>query len=166
MPTGKYIRKKGPRYPLKVRFEKHIQIEPMTGCSLWTGSSDAIYGYGQLRVKGRNKRATHIAYELYIGPIPEGLNVLHKCDTPACCNPRDLYAGTDTDNMQDCVRRGRLRPGHFLGTDHPMHKLTDKEVLQIRKDERRPFKIIAKDYGVTDNMISKIIRKVYWKHLA
>ncbi|MCX6644531.1 MAG: HNH endonuclease signature motif containing protein, partial [Candidatus Bathyarchaeota archaeon] len=52
------------------------------------------------------------AYKSFIGEIPNGLFILHKCDNPKCVNPEHLYAGTQKDNMQD-----RLKSGNYANVN-------------------------------------------------
>lgn len=54
-------------------------------------------------------RANRVAWILTHGEIPDGLIILHRCDNPPCCNPRHLKPGTQRDNTEDKMRRGRGR---------------------------------------------------------
>ena len=80
-----------------------MELSP-TGCWLYGGKTDR---YGHVYVRGKIMVAHRVAYELVKGEIPEGMLVCHKCDVPGCCNPDHLWIGTDKDNMQDMVRKGR-----------------------------------------------------------
>lgn len=93
---------------VSTRLDENTQPEPTTGCMLWIRSTDTN-GYGMLCVDGRKRKAHRVAWELANGPIPAGLHVLHRCDTPACVNPAHLFLGTHTDNMRDCSAKGRTR---------------------------------------------------------
>jgi hypothetical protein len=147
---------------LKDRFEKHISMEPMTGCWLWTGYSDKD-GYGNIFVeKGKSARAPRVSYELYIGPIPEGLFPCHYCDTPACCSPYHLFAGTNLDNIRDCMKKGRR--ASKKGEHNNNAKLTDEQVRAIIEDPR-PRKVIAEEYRVTHSLICYIKRGKIWTHI-
>lgn len=76
-------------------------------CQVWTGYVMQRTGYGRIFLNGVARGVHRVVYELVHGPIPSGCYVLHKCDTPACCEPKHLFAGTQLDNMQDCSRKGR-----------------------------------------------------------
>lgn len=94
------------RVPAAVRFWRHVKKSD--GCWLWTASKTAL-GYGQLGAPERssNYLAHRLSYEINVGPIPDRMCVLHRCDTPACVNPAHLFLGTKRDNSRDMEAKGR-----------------------------------------------------------
>lgn len=84
MPMGVY-----PRKPLAVRFWAKVDRRDDDECWEWTGSRVAR-GYGHFAVDGRYPHAHRVAYELVVGPIPEGMQLDHLCRNPACVNPAHL----------------------------------------------------------------------------
>jgi hypothetical protein len=86
------------------RFEEKYIAEPMSGCWLWIGCMDAK-GYG--RFKSNNKRADGAyrwAYEHFVGPVPDGLQLDHLCRVRCCVNPAHLEVVTQAEN----IRRGEV----------------------------------------------------------
>ena len=78
---------------------------PFKGCILQSG-------YGSFWFRGGPVRAHRFAYvSFHQRNIPDGLQVLHRCDNPKCCNPYHLFLGTPSDNMMDMVAKGRGRNG-------------------------------------------------------
>lgn len=81
---------------LEERFWPKVDRNP-DGCWLWTAGVDG-HGYGQIHFKGRHRRAHRIAYELAVGPIPEGLVINHLCCTPRCVRPDHLETVSVAEN--------------------------------------------------------------------
>lgn len=99
------------------RFHAKYQVATDSGCWLWTGAK--THGYGEVSYKhSKRLRAHRISWTIHHGKIPDGLCVLHKCDTPLCVNPEHLFLGTQADNLKDCYEKGRMRgwikPGQVL----------------------------------------------------
>ena len=80
--------------------------EEANGCLLWTGGKSSN-GYGQIWADGKMVSTHRAAYLTWIGEIPEGMKVLHTCDTHNCIAPDHLFLGTQLDNMNDMIEKGR-----------------------------------------------------------
>lgn len=112
-------------------------------------------GYGTICYEGKIIYATHrLAYNIAHGPIPDGIQILHTCDNPPCCNEKHLILGTNLDNVQDMInkRRGTL-------------KLTEHQIELIRGDLRKQ-RLIAADFGVDQSLISLIKSGKRWSFMA
>ena len=104
------------------------------GHLLWGGAADE-QGYGFLSVKNKVHRVTRVVWEIVYGPIPEGLYVLHICNTRSCVRPVHLYLGTQSDNMQDRVRDGndsQANQTHCING----HEFTADNTYHIRQATR------------------------------
>lgn len=132
-------------------------------CLLWKGSL-ATQGYGRLKLGGKAVYAHRAAYEEWVGPIPDGMLVLHSCDVRGCINPLHLSVGTHRDNMSDMVRKGRS-PRSRGERNGGGRKLTESQVVRILRDPRKR-KEIAADYGVSVRMIGKIRARKLWAHIT
>lgn len=93
--------------PLPERIRAKVQING-DGCWVWTGTICRM-GYGQINVPKNHTRAAHrVAYEVFVGPIPEGLTLDHLCYNTACVNPAHLEPVTSAENN----RRANARITH------------------------------------------------------
>lgn len=102
------------RTPTLDRFWGNVQKSE--GCWNWTGfrrtKKDA---YGGFKYEGKHWLSHRLAYHLLVGPIPEGMHLLHRCDNQSCCNPEHLFIGTNQDNVDDKMQKRR----HFMSNrDH------------------------------------------------
>lgn len=109
---------------LLYRILDNVEIIPEAGCWIWTGATDP-QGYGQMATSfGRAPAKAHReSYEFFVGAIPEGMILRHKCDVPCCINPHHLEPGTYKDNSADMVKRGRMNPASIfnLRPGRPLH---------------------------------------------
>lgn len=140
---------------IEEKFNKHVTKHDANKCWDWKGAI-CKDGYGKLYDAGNWRRAHRISYKLFIGPIPEGFLVCHRCDNRICVNPAHLFIGTDEDNMIDKVKKGRHS-----------YKLFEKDILEIRKrcSEGGVKTELAKEFGVTAGYIGHIAHRRLWKHI-
>lgn len=152
-----------PKRDIKERFEEKFEKDEVSGCWNWTASKHK-QGYGWFRLNKKMQMAHRISYQLYIGSIKEGLLVCHHCDNPRCVNPGHLFLGTDTDNVQDCVKKGRNRYGDNAGEKHGLSKLTDEQVSAIRTmwSNGAHGVDLAKEFSVSQANISLIVHHRRW----
>lgn len=89
------------------RIIRGMRLEPETGCWVWKNNKDRD-SYGRVRIGGRKTTGAHrLSYITFVGQIPNGMRVLHKCDNPSCVNPEHLFLGTHSDNMRDMYNKRR-----------------------------------------------------------
>lgn len=120
------------------------------GCWVWTGALQRD-GYAHFTNAAQKTISAHrFSYELHVGPIPEGMDLLHSCDTRSCINPEHLRPGTHHENMMEMIHKGR----------NPLHSLKPGQVREIRealKNYRHGLcKELAAKYGVGRSVISDI----------
>lgn len=147
-------------------FLANVMPEPNSGCWLWIGATKAN-GYGNCSDGERSRNAHRLSYELHVGEIPAGMVIRHRCDTPSCVNPDHLVPGTQRENIQDCIAKGRARRGVFAGEDGHFAKLTEAQVEEIRRAPRSYGyrKVLAERFGVSASAISKVVGRASWRHL-
>lgn len=146
-------------------FWSNVYVGSDSECWEWISYS-GTREYAETKWHGKNVRCHRKAYELfYHTEIPEGMQVCHTCDNPPCCNPHHMFLGTFQDNVDDRERKGRNKLPHSIGEQHGQHKLTQSQVLEIRKlynSGQHTYYSLADLFGVTFGNIRKIVKKQTW----
>lgn len=131
-------------------------------CWEWTWARDRG-GYGHFNYKDpitgkwRTRKAHQVAHELWIGPIPEGLNVTHSCDNPACVNPAHLFAKTTAANVQESFDKGRSDNSGF---NHP-RTIMSGPLIDTIKATKDSYSMLAERYNVGKSTIARV-KTGYW----
>lgn len=131
--------------PVPKRIE--AKIKRAGGCWLWTGALDHA-GYGKLWSKGRYQRAHRLAYEAWVGPIPEGMQLDHLCRTRHCVNPKHLEPVTGAENTLRGAgfaavnaAKARCVRGHAFDEANtyinPSGSRVCRECRRVRRDQRK-----------------------------
>jgi hypothetical protein len=136
-------------------------------CLVWPFSTAG--GYGQVSCGNYTTRKVHVvAYEVGVGPIPDGMIVRHACDNPPCFRRRHLLIGNHKDNVRDALERGRW----FMpkGSLHNMAKLSEEDVLAIRsRFAENPYhghqKKLAQEFEISRAVICNILGRKIWTHI-
>lgn len=152
--------------PVAERFWKYIiKGENDNDCWKWTAGKKKA-GYGTLRDDdGASTGAHRISYKIHFGDIPSGFHVCHRCDNPECCNPVHLWVGTPQQNIDDKINKNRQNSN--AGTCNPRAKLTELDVINIRKKLKSGYKAteLLHEYPVSLGVIGNIKHRRLWKHL-
>lgn len=145
------------------RFWRNVRILGENDCWEWKASTYKKSRYGRFSIKRKNLLTHRVSWVIANSEeIPFGLMVLHKCDNPPCCNPKHLFLGTQTENMQDMASKGRTKISY--GEHNFLAKLKEKDIPKILSllSKGVSQKEIAKIFGVTQTTISRVKVRETW----
>lgn len=148
-------------YPgLEGRFWEKVDRGEPDEC--WDWKAGKVNGYGMIRVGDRQAKASRVSYAL-AHEDPHGQLVLHTCDNPGCVNPNHLYLGTQLENAQDKVERGRQNISR--GEEASTPKLSAEDVIEMRArlDKGETQAALADEYDISPAQMSRIARGVNWE---
>lgn len=142
----------------------------MSDCIYWQGRATGCRPT-KIQPDGTNMVAARWVYMQHWGIAKAdliGLVIRHTCDQPRCVNIEHLVAGTQKQNVDDSIERGR----HVRGEKHGCARLTEADVRAIR-DEYIPTKgrkygngrMLAAKYGISSSQLSEIVRGTSWAHV-
>lgn len=141
-----------------------------SGCWLWNGVLDKK-GYGRIFVNRKRYFAHRLSWIVHNGEIPQGMYILHKCDNPTCVNPDHLFIGTQKDNVDDCIEKGRRKHVaeslcRIYGSKNGGARLTENDVIEIKKrlSVGEQQKRLAIEYGVGRATIWDIAHGKTWSN--
>lgn len=133
--------------------------QSISGCWEYSMGRDAS-GYALLKWAGKRWTGHRLMYHLRHRGIPEGMQVLHRCDNRICVNPAHLFLGDNAANNEDRNKKGRQAKGERIHTA----LLTDADVLAIRASDESPT-ILAARFGVSKGTIGNVRSGRRWRHL-
>lgn len=129
-------------------------VQKTDGCWLWTGGRHGKQGYGSFCVNGGYRKAHHIAYESFYGPLPKLGNastdrvVMHSCDNSMCVNPAHLLIGTKSQNTKDAIARSGGKQWADKRSPRPDCRKFDRSLARSMRQSGLTWKDIAKSLGV------------------
>jgi hypothetical protein len=133
------------------------------GCWVWQGYKNKT-GYGKFPFRGKEYLAHRLAMILTQPNVSDETIVMHTCDRRDCVNPAHLRLGTQAENIADMHDKGR----YCKGVDVHTAKLTEDDVREIRRRYKPrcvTFKQLGKEFGVSDTVIYKIVKRHKWRHV-
>ena len=135
---------------LDKRFWRKVDKAGPDDCWLWNACTNGKYGLIRSPKKPFPYLLAHrVSYELNVGEIPDGLHVMHSCDTPLCVNPKHLSVGTRQDNVDDMVSKNRQKRSK-------LNKVDRERIFDMRRSGAL-MREIASVFDVSRPMISMIL---------
>jgi len=138
---------------------------PECGCWIWMLSTTRK-SYGQLTYRKKHLEAHRASWMAFRGAIPHDRYVLHRCNISLCVNPDHLYLGTERENCADRKAAGTFKPPpRFSGEQHPMAKLTESIVREV-KAAKGTIREISARTGIKPSTVGAIRSGRTWKEIS
>lgn len=146
---------------LRKAFDARWMPEPNSGCWLWTGSYQSSgYGIYEMPFAQQRIRAHRLSWLLHCGQLPRDLYICHQCDVRGCVNPKHLWIGTTQQNTADKVLKNRQAR---RTRENCWNNKLDWEKVRLIRQDGRPRRIIAEQYGVSGSLITLVKKHVIWR---
>lgn len=139
--------------------KERIEVDK-NDCWIWKGAKHR-QGYGSIRFNGKTSLSHRLSWIIFRGEISESMKVCHTCDIPSCVNPDHLFLGTQTDNIEDCQKKGRFTRN--IPKTRRI-KLNWNQVQEIKKlsEQGMTRKELEKKFEVSQTCIAKILTGKSW----
>lgn len=150
------------------RRKDHVRIAE-NGCWEWIASRTPL-GYGQVRFRGTRELAHRVSWIVFNGEIPGDKSkygtscILHQCDNPPCVNPAHLFVGTQRENANDSIGKGRWGKRGCKGERHGRAVLSESDVKAIRASQQSTREL-ATEFKVSQSAIVHIKNRRTWSHI-
>lgn len=150
------------------RFNDRVS-DPTGGCRLWLGGlatkkNGTAYGRLTCCMNGRVfiVYAHRLSFVLHKGrPIEDGVEICHSCDVPLCVEVEHLFEGSQAENIADMRKKGRgVNPPFSTGEQHHLAHLPDNRVAEIRSRVGVQQRVLAKEFGVSQSTIWRLLHNV------
>lgn len=166
-PIGKVPKPQPPRLTREQKFWLNVDKGGVDQCWNWKASK-LKSGYGHCWDGEKSDYSHRLAYIYAVGSIPEGMNIIHSCSNPSCCNPAHLKLGTPADRAHHRDAMGRNGSYKCRGENHLNARVTNIQVQQIRKlyavEDVTQAKL-SRQLGISYSIIWSVIHRRSWNWL-
>ena len=146
------------------RFFSRVNYGAAGECWNWMHDLNST-GYGKFSLNNKTMMAHRVAFQIFGEAIPKGKVVCHSCDNRRCVNPAHLWLGTQSDNLKDAVKKGRMFRPDARASLNGNTKLNWDDVREIRRQVLSGIRKadVARYFGVSNSTISNISNNQTWK---
>lgn len=146
---------------LQAKFINKSVKDKQTGCIVWMGAK--TNGYAVINFQGLNHRVHRLVAQAKFGELGKKV-VCHKCDRPSCINPSHLFLGTQKENIQDCISKGRWadRSGEI---NHAKLQPSSVREIRLRYENGEKRTALAKEFAVGLSTVRDLINRKTWSNI-